>query len=149
MLPERFNLKYIDSDGKEKTPVMIHRAPLGSLERFLAILIEHYGGAFPLWLSPVQMVIIPIAERHVGQAAQYAQKLSEAGIRVEIDDKNEPMGAKIRNATLQKVPYMGIIGDKEIEAKELSIRTRAGVNLKSISVDEVIAKLREEIETKL
>ncbi len=149
MLPERFNLRYVDSDGTEKTPVMIHRAPLGSLERFLAILIENYGGAFPLWLSPVQMVIIPIAERHGEEAKKIAKELSSAGIRVEIDDKSEPMGAKIRNATLQKVPYMGIIGDKEAGSKGLSIRSRAGVDLKMMSIEKVVSRLREEIETKL
>jgi threonyl-tRNA synthetase len=146
MLPERFGLKYIDQNGTEQTPVMIHRAPLGSLERFLAILIEQYAGAFPAWLAPVQMMLIPIAERHVEAAKKMAETLRIAGVRVEIDEKSEPMGAKIRNATLQKVPFMGIIGDKEVTESSLSVRTRKGENLKMESLENFLSLLHKEIE---
>ncbi|MBI2404877.1 threonine--tRNA ligase [Candidatus Gottesmanbacteria bacterium] len=145
---KRFGLAYVDKEGKEQTPVIIHRAPLGSHERFIGFLIEHYGGAFPLWLAPIQMIIIPIAERHTASARHLQEDLLQNGIRAEVDGRNEPMGAKIRNATLQKVPYMGIMGDKEIEAKGLSIRTRAGVDLKMMNFHEVKSLLRDEIETK-
>ena len=146
MLPERFGLKYIDQNGKEQRPVMIHRAPLGSLERFLAILIEQYAGAFPTWLAPVQLMLIPIAERHVEAAKIIAKQLQEQGIRVEIDEKSEPMGAKIRNATLQKVPFMGIIGDKEVAGNVLSVRTRKGENLNALSLENFLSLLQKEIE---
>ncbi len=145
---KQFGLTYVDCDGSQKTPVIIHRAPLGSHERFVGFLIEHYGGAFPLWLAPVQLVIIPIAERHVEAAKAVKKQLEEAGIRVEVDEKNEPMGAKIRTATLQKVPYMGIMGDKEAGSNALSIRTRRGEDLKIISIDEITHRLQDEIETK-
>jgi threonyl-tRNA synthetase len=134
MLPERFGLKYIDQNGTEQTPVMIHRAPLGSLERF------------PAWLAPVQMMLIPIAERHVEAAKKMAETLRIAGVRVEIDEKSEPMGAKIRNATLQKVPFMGIIGDKEVTESSLSVRTRKGENLKMESLENFLSLLHKEIE---
>jgi threonyl-tRNA synthetase len=146
MLPERFGLKYIDQNGKEQTPVMIHRAPLGSLERFLAILIEQYAGAFPVWLAPVQMMLIPIAERHVEAAKKMAETLRSQGVRVEVDEKSEPMGAKIRNATLQKVPFMGIIGDKEVTEVTISVRTRKGENLKAMSLENFLSLLHKEIE---
>ncbi len=146
MLPERFGLKYIDKNGTEQRPVMIHRAPLGSLERFLAILIEQYAGAFPAWLAPVQVVLIPIAERHVEAAKMMAGELQGRGIRVEIDGKSEPMGAKIRNATLQKVPFMGIIGDKEVTEKRISVRTRKGEDLKAMSLENFLSLLQEAIE---
>ena len=125
---------------------MIHRAPLGSLERFLAILIEQYAGAFPTWLAPVQLMLIPIAERHVEAAKIIAKQLQEQGIRVEIDEKSEPMGAKIRNATLQKVPFMGIIGDKEVAGNVLSVRTRKGENLNALSLENFLSLLQKEIE---
>jgi len=146
--PENFSMTYINEHGEKETPAILHIAILGSIERFLGILIEHYAGAFPLWLAPVGMVIIPIAERHVEAAKKIADKLKEAEIRVEVDDRNEPMGAKIRDATLQKTPYMGIIGDKEIESNALSVRTRSGEDLKIMMLDDVARKLQDEIETK-
>jgi len=148
MLPERFALTYVDNTGKEQTPVMIHRAPLGSLERFLAILIEHYAGAFPLWLSPVQVVVIPIAERHTEAAQKVYETLRTANIRTEIDTKNEPMQAKIRNHTLQKAPYLAIIGDREIEKQTVSIRKRGVKELQVRTLTDFIARLRIEIEEK-
>lgn len=147
----RFNLTYIDTDGKEKTPVIIHRAPLGSHERFIGFLIEHYAGKLPVWLSPVQIVLIPIAERHVEYVKTMQKTLSDAGVRVEIDDKNESMQSKIRSHTLQKVPYLGIIGDKESESKEklmIAIRTREGKNVPAMGLDEFIEQVRNEIDKK-
>lgn len=125
---DRFGLKYTDKDGKEKTPVIIHRAPLGSHERFIGFLIEHFGGAFPTWLSPVQVKILPISEKHLDYAYEVLKNLKEAGIRVELDERSETLGNKIRNAQNEKVPYMLVLGDKEIENKEVSVRNRAGEN---------------------
>ncbi|MCH8108738.1 MAG: threonine--tRNA ligase [Chloroflexi bacterium] len=144
-LPERFGLAYIGEDGQEHQPYMIHRALLGSLERFMGILIEHYGGAFPTWLAPVQAVIIPIADRHHEYARQVEAKLLEAGIRVEVDARNERMNAKIREAQVQKVPYMLIMGDREVEADAASVRLRSGENLGALSVDEITARIVDEV----
>jgi threonyl-tRNA synthetase len=124
MLPERFDLTYIDEEGKEQRPIAIHRAIYGSLERFIGILIEHFGGAFPLWLAPVQAVVIPIADRHNEAAAELASVLRERGIRVEVDDSSNRMQYKIRAAQAQKVPYMLILGDREIEGRATSVRRR-------------------------
>ncbi len=146
---DRFGLKYVDQKGEEKTPVIIHRAPLGSHERFIGFLIEHWGGAFPVWLAPVQVVLIPISERHSEAAQNALRRLREAGIRAELDDRNETMQAKIRDATLQRVPYMGIMGNREAENQTLSVRTRSGENLKEISLEEFAAKLKDDIERKI
>ncbi|MFN2223099.1 MAG: His/Gly/Thr/Pro-type tRNA ligase C-terminal domain-containing protein, partial [Candidatus Promineifilaceae bacterium] len=124
LLPERFELEYTGEDGQKHRPVMIHRAPFGSLERFIGILIEHFNGAFPLWLSPVQVVMIPITDRHVDYARQVAEALKHSGLRVEVDDSNNRMNAKIREAQLQKVPYMLVVGDREAEAGTVAVRTR-------------------------
>jgi threonyl-tRNA synthetase len=124
LLPERFELEYTGEDGQKHRPVMIHRAPFGSLERFIGILIEHFNGAFPVWLSPVQAVIIPITDRHNEYAQQVAEELAKSGIRVEVDDSNNRMNAKIREAQLQKVPYMLIVGDREVEGNAVAVRTR-------------------------
>ncbi len=124
LLPERFGLEYIGEDGQAHRPVMIHRAPFGSMERFVGILIEHFNGAFPLWLSPVQAMVIPITDRHVPYAQEVAATLKAAGLRVEVDDGNERMNKKIRNAQMQKIPYMLVIGDKEMEAGAVAVRTR-------------------------
>ena len=123
-LPKRFNLSYIASDGREHQPVMLHRALLGSIERFLGVLIEHYAGAFPIWLAPVQAVVIPISERHHEYARKVMDRLTEAGLRAEIDSRNEKMGFKIRAAQTQKIPYMLVIGDKESQSGEVSVRNR-------------------------
>lgn len=143
-----FDVTYFDKDGKEKHCVMIHRVVLGSMERFFGILIEHYGGKFPFWLSPVQIVMVPISERHCDAAQKAATVLKQAGVRVEVDDRPESMQAKIRDATLQKVPYMGIIGDREVSDGTVTVRTREGENLTVESVGNLLKKLLEEIEHK-
>lgn len=146
--PSRFELSYIDSDGSPKTPVMIHKALLGSIERFLAVYIEHTTGVFPLWLAPVQVVLLPIADRHNEYAEKVNKMLVENGIRSEIDVRPERLQAKIRDATLQKVPFMGIIGDKEIAGEAISVRTRAGEDLGQIKLPGFLQKLKEEIDKK-
>ena len=146
VMPKRFDLTYVAPDGSLKQPVVVHRSSLGAFERTMAFLIEHYNGAFPAWLAPVQVTLIPIAERHVAAAKKMAQALTNRGIRVEVDEKNEPMGAKIRNATLQKVPYMGIIGDKEVTQERISVRTRKGEDLKAMSLENFLSLLQEAIE---
>lgn len=134
--PERFELEYTADDGEKKRPVMIHRAILGSLERFMMILIEHYAGAFPVWLAPVQIALLPVSEKHVDYAREVVAELVAAGVRAELDDSNKTLGAKIRGATLQKVPFMGIIGDKEVSSENgfASIRTREGNDLGMIDI---------------
>lgn len=149
MLPERFHLTYIDQEGKEQTPVMIHRAPLGSLERFLAILIEHYGGNFPTWLNPVQVKVLPIAERHNDYAQSIVQKLKESDIRVELDDRNETLQTKIRNAQLEKVSYMLIVGDKEVETNTVTERARSGKADGPFSIETFIGYIHPEIDNKV
>lgn len=146
--PENFDMTYTDDQGKAERPAVLHVAILGSVDRFLAILIEHYIGAFPLWLAPVQVTLIPIAERHVSAAQKIRDVLIGRGLRVEVDDQNETMQAKIRTTTLQKVPYMGIMGDKEATMNELSVRTRSGQDLKTFSLEQFIARLTDEIEHK-
>ena len=143
-LPERFGLTYIGEDGREHRPYMVHRALLGSLERFMGVLIEHYGGAFPTWLSPVQAVVIPIAERHLEYARQVQEQIAGARIRVETDDRNERMNAKIRDAQLQKVPYMLVVGDREAEAEAAAVRLRSGENLGAVPVSQVIERISSE-----
>jgi threonyl-tRNA synthetase len=123
-LPARFGLEYVAEDGTRKQPVMVHRALYGSVERFFGVLIEHYAGAFPVWLSPVQVVLVPIAERHVDYANKVAAQLRESSVRVEVDARNEKMNAKIREHAMQKVPFMLVVGDKEAEAGKVNVRTR-------------------------
>ena len=149
MLPERFGLEYIDKDGQKKRPVLIHRAPLGSLERWMAILIEHYNGAFPTWLSPVQVKILPITDKHLDYAGEVVQKLKEANIRVELDDRSETLGAKIRDAQKEKVSYMLILGDKEVESKTVSERARSGKAYGPFPIETFIDNIRKEIDTKI
>ena len=134
LLPERFGLEYTGEDGQRHQPVMIHRAPFGSMERFVGILIEHFNGAFPLWLAPVQVVMVPITDRHIPYANEVAAELRAAGMRVEVDASNGRMNAKIRNAQLQKVPYMLVVGDKEAEENAVAVRTRDNENRGAISV---------------
>ena len=148
IMPERFGLKYIDSDGKEKTPVMVHRAIVGSPERFLGVLIEHYAGAFPVWLSPIQTAIIPISEKHNEYAQKIEKELKENKIRVEVKNENETLGKKIREAEMQKIPYLLVVGDKEIEAKTISVRERGKGDLGAIKIDEFVNKIKEEINLK-
>ena len=123
-MPEKFDLYYIGEDGNRHRPVMLHRTVLGSIERFLGILIEQFAGAFPLWLAPVQVVILPIAERHIDYAREIKDVIFSEEIRVEINDENATLGAKIRKAEVEKVPYLAIIGDREMENRTLSIRKR-------------------------
>src|SRR5213593_227920 len=146
--PENFDLKYIGADNAEHRPVVIHRAIFGSFERFIAILIEHYAGAFPVWLAPVQAVIIPIADRHFDYCRKVRDRLAAAGLRVEIDSSVERMNAKIRNAQMQKIPYMLVVGDREQEQGAVAVRLRSGEDLKSKSVDEFLAIAREAIQAK-
>jgi threonyl-tRNA synthetase len=144
-LAERFDLEYIGEDGQPHRPYMVHRALMGSIERFFGVLIEHYGGAFPLWLAPVQALIIPITDRHVAYAQQVQQRLEAAGLRVEINQSKDRMQAKIRNAQLQKIPYMLIIGDKEQESDAVSVRLRTEEDLGSMSVADVLDRITQEI----
>jgi len=147
-LPERFDMAYIGEDGKEHQPYMVHRALLGSLERFFGVLVEHYGGAFPVWLSPVQVVLIPIADRHVEYAYSVAGQLKAAGLRVEVDESGERMQAKIRDAQMQKVPYMLVIGGREMEAGQVNLRMRDGNVPGAMSVDEFLALAQEAVAEK-
>ncbi len=144
-LPERFNLAYIGEDGEEHRPYMIHRALLGSMERFMGVLIEHHAGAFPVWLAPVQAVLIPIADRHAEYAREVAAQMKEAGVRVDVDDRGDRMNAKIRDAQMQKVPYMLVIGDREIEAGAVSVRLRSEEDLGSMQIDSLIERIQAEI----
>ena len=143
-LPDRFDLTYQDAEGGRSQPYMVHRAILGSMERFLGVLIEHYGGAFPLWLAPVQAVLIPIADRHIEYCESVAATLASAGFRVEVDTRGERMGQKIRTAQMQKVPYMLVAGDREAEANAVAVRNRDGDDLGAIALDEFITKLALE-----
>ncbi len=145
-LPERFDVNYVAEDGAQHRPFMVHRALLGSIERFFGVLLEHYAGAFPMWLAPVQAVVIPIADRHVPYAAEVAEKLTAAGLRVEVDERNERMQAKIRDAQLQKAPYMLIVGDREAEAGAAAVRLRSGEDLKALPVEAIIERMQGESE---
>jgi threonyl-tRNA synthetase len=148
-LPERFDLSYIGEDGQPHRPYMVHRALLGSMERFFGILIEHYSGAFPAWLSPIQAVVIPIADRHMESAQQVAQELKAADIRVKVDERAERMNAKIRDAQNQKIPYMLVIGDREMEEGSVALRKRNGDNPGAMPVAEFIKLASEEIAKKV
>ena len=147
-MPERFELTYIDSDGEKKRPVMVHRAILGSIERFLGILIEHYAAKFPAWLAPVQARILPISDKFNDYAYEINEKLKELGIRSEVDDRAEKVGFKIREAQIQKVPYSLIVGEKEVEERAVSVRKRDEGDKGSISVDEFVKNLLDEIKSK-
>ncbi|MGA0274991.1 MAG: threonine--tRNA ligase [Dehalococcoidia bacterium] len=144
-LPERFDLEYTAEDGSRQRPVVVHRAMYGSLERFLGVLIEHHAGALPLWMSPVQAVLVPIADRHIDFCYHVLTELRKVGIRARVDDSNDRMNAKIRQAQLQKVPYMLVAGDREIEGGAVAVRTRTGDDLGAIAVADVVAKLEQEI----
>ena len=147
-LPERFELEYTGADGEKHRPVMIHRVVFGSIERFLGVITEHFAGAFPVWLSPVQVKVMPITDRAADYAKSVAAKLDAAKVRVETDLRNEKIGYKIREAQMQKIPYMLVVGDKEAEAGTVSVRTRAGVDLGAMPLDEFMAKICEEISTR-
>ena len=144
-MPERFDLYYIGEDGEKYRPVMLHRVIFGSIERFIGILIEHFAGAFPVWLSPIQVKVLPISEKHITYSYEIVKKLKNQNIRVELDERNEKIGAKIRDAQLQKVPYMLVIGDKEIESDEIRVRSRKNGDLGAVKIDSFIEKIKEEI----
>jgi threonyl-tRNA synthetase len=146
--PENFELEYVGEDGQPHRPVMLHRAVTGSTERFMAMLIEHFAGAFPVWLAPVQAVVIPIADRHHEYAQKVLEKLKAAGLRAEIDARSERMNAKIRGAQLQKIPYMLVVGDKEAAAEAASIRLRSNVDLKAMPLDTFVEKVSQIVKTK-
>ena len=147
-LPQRFEVNYIGEDGSEHQVVMVHRTVLGSMERFMACLIEQYAGAFPVWLSPVQVVIIPIADRHLGYANKVADGLRKCDIRVKLDDRSERMNLKIREAQLEKIPYMFVIGDKEMDVSQVSLRLRNGEDVGLVSVSQFMDRVKPIIETK-
>ena len=149
VMPKRFNLTYINEEGKEEQPIVIHRSSIGAIERVMAFLIEKYAGAFPLWLAPVQVALLPIADRHIEAAENIAKQLKNAGIRVEVDSSAERLQAKIRTHTLQKVPLLGIIGDKEAENASISVRERSGQDLGQLKVEEFLANLQEKIDKKV
>ncbi|MCI9287204.1 MAG: threonine--tRNA ligase [Clostridia bacterium] len=145
-LPLRFNLSYIDNDGEKKTPILIHRALFGSFERFIGIITEHFAGAFPVWLSPVQVKILPISDAHLDYANSVKEELASKGIRVEVDSRNEKIGYKIREAQVQKTPYMLVVGEKEIEEKAVGVRSRADGDIGQMKVEDFINKIQEEIK---
>jgi threonyl-tRNA synthetase len=147
-MPECFDLTYIGEDGEKHRPVMIHRVAFGSIERFLGILTEHYAGAFPAWLAPVQARVITVADRHLPFAAEVAASLEEKGFRVEVDDRNERVGYKIRDGELEKVPYLLVVGDKETEARAVSVRKRGQGDLGRIPMAEFAGQLAGEVAQK-
>lgn len=148
LMPERFDMTYIGEDGQKHRPVMVHRTVFGSVERFLGILIENYNGAFPVWLAPVQVKFLPISDKHLAYAKELRKKFKKMGIRVEVDESNEKIGYKIRKAQMEKVPYMAVIGDKEMESNTLSIRDRAKGDIGAQPVDEFIAHVQELTATR-
>ena len=148
-LPERFDITYIGDDGQPRRPYMVHRALLGSMERFFGVLIEHYAGAFPVWLAPVQAVIIPIADRHASYAYEVARKLKQAGLRLEVNDRSDRMNAKIRDAQMQKIPYMLVVGDNEVEQGGIALRLRSGENPGPMPLENFLEKARQDIQARV
>ncbi|MEI3578738.1 MAG: threonine--tRNA ligase [Acutalibacteraceae bacterium] len=147
-MPERFDITYMGADGEKHRPIMLHRVAFGSIERFIGILIEQFAGAFPLWLASVQVEVIPVSERHLEYAAKVRDQMRAAGLRCELDTRNEKMGYKIREAQMMKIPYMLVVGDKEIENNTVAVRSRAGGDLGVMEPDAFLAKAKEEIDTK-
>jgi threonyl-tRNA synthetase len=148
-LPARFGLEYVGEDGQRHQPLMVHRALFGSIERFFGVLIEHYAGAFPVWLSPVQVAVIPISERHQQYAESVGSQLRAAGVRVEVDTRNEKMNAKIREHALQKVPFLLVVGDKEQESGEVNVRVRGQEKAQgSVSTADFVARVQRLISEK-
>ena len=148
LMPERFEISYVGPDNLEHRPVMIHRVIYGSIERFIGILIEHYAGAFPAWIAPIQVMLLPISDKHLKYSRNVLRMLDENGIRVEIDDKPRKISYKIREAQLQKIPYMLVIGDKEVENESVAVRLRSGKDLGDLKVDEFISRISEEIKSR-
>ena len=147
-LPERFDMEYVGEDNERHRPVMIHRAILGTIERFSAVLIEHYGGAFPLWLSPEQIGLVPVADRHTAYAEELAERFTAAGLRAVVDRSGETVGKKVRAAQLQRVPYVLVIGDREVDAGRFTVRDRSGTETKDVSFETLVERLTEEVSTK-
>ena len=147
-MPERFDLEYVGEDGEKHRPVMIHRALLGSIERFIGVITEHFAGAFPAWLSPVQVKLLPVTDRAMDYAKNVAAQLDSQGFRVEVDHRNEKIGKKIREATLEKIPFMLVVGDRDMEAGTVSVRTRTGEDLGAMSLADFAAKLHEIVDSK-
>jgi threonyl-tRNA synthetase len=145
---DRFNLEYVAADGSRQQPVMIHSAKFGSIERFIGVLVEHYAGAFPPWLAPVQVQAIPVAERHNDYLFDVAKRMRAEGIRVEVDDSDDRMQKKIRNAQLQKVPFMVIVGDDDMAAGAVSFRYRDGHQDNGVPIDEAIQRVAEAVATR-
>jgi threonyl-tRNA synthetase len=148
MLPDRFQLEYVDSDGRAKRPLVIHRAILGSFERFIGILTEHFAGAFPTWLAPVQARVLPVSAKHLEYGAAVHRRLAEGGLRAELDDRSEKLGYKVREAQLQKIPYVLVVGEREAREGTASVRKRGGEDAGAIPVDRFLAEVTAEIRTR-
>ena len=146
-MPERFDLTYIGEDGEKHRPVMLHRVIFGSIERFIGIITEHFAGAFPVWLAPVQAKILPISEKHLEYANKLKEELEKVGLRIEIDERNEKIGYKIREAQLEKVPYMLVVGDKEVENQSIGVRSRKDGDIGTMSIDKFTEKIQEEVKS--
>ena len=144
-MPERLDITYTGADNEEHRPVMIHRAMLGAIERFMGILLEHYGGNLPTWLAPVQALVLPVADRHAGYAVGVMEALRVAGLRAEVDDRSESVGKRIRDGQLQKVPYLLVVGDREEGARAVSVRAR-GEEKGGVPIEEFVRELRDEVE---
>ena len=143
-MPERFDLTYVGSDGERHRPAMLHRVILGAMERFIGMLIEHYAGAFPVWLAPVQSILLTVTDRHIPYAEKIYHQLIQKGIRVEKDFRNEKLGFKIREAQIQKIPYMLVIGDREEKEGTLSLRKRSGEAVKAMRIEDFILQVESE-----
>jgi threonyl-tRNA synthetase len=144
----RFGLEYVGADNQTHQPVMVHRAPFGSFERFIGILIEHYAGAFPLWLSPVQVAVLPVSDKFNDYAETVTAALKAKGLRVDLDDSSDKVGAKIRRATMQKVPYMAIVGEREVEASSVAVRQRTEGDLGAMGIEDFAAALAAERDSR-
>ena len=147
-LPERFELEYTGADGEKHRPVMIHRVVLGSIERFIGVITEHFAGAFPTWLAPEQVRVMPMTDRNIPCAQEVMKQLTDNGFRATMDERNEKIGKKIRETTLEKVPFMLVVGDRDMENKTVSVRTRAGEDLGAMSLEDFAAKLRDIVDNK-
>ena len=148
-LPEKFNCEYTGEDGQKHRPVMIHRVVYGSIERFIGILIEHFAGSFPVWMAPNQVRVMPITDKQQAYAKEVNDKLFELGYRTQLDDRNEKIGKKIREAQVQKVPFMLIVGEKEAESKTVAVRQRHGGDLGAMTLDAFIARMQKDIDDKV
>jgi threonyl-tRNA synthetase len=148
-MPERFDLEYVGSDNQKHRPVVIHRAPFGSMERFIGILIEHFAGAFPVWLAPLQAIILPISDDYLDYAKKVCEELKDKNLRVSVDERNEKVGYKIREAETQKTPYMLIVGKEEVANDSIAVRQRKKGDLGKLSLDDFVQKIGHEIDEKI